>query len=63
MLASLWVGGAVITQLLAHQGHSTIKTEYEEVEPSAVHRKYLRTSAHRACAGGLLLCAHHRCQG
>jgi actin-related protein len=34
-----WVGGAVMAKLVAHQGHFMIKAEYEEVGPSAVHRK------------------------
>lgn len=34
-----WIGGAVMAKLVAHQGHFMIKAEYEEVGPSAVHRK------------------------
>ncbi|KAF8059415.1 ARP7 [Scenedesmus sp. PABB004] len=34
-----WVGGAVMAKLVAHQGHFMVKAEYEEIGPSAVHRK------------------------
>lgn len=34
-----WVGGAVMAKLVAYQSHFMIKAEYEEIGPSAVHRK------------------------
>lgn len=34
-----WVGGAVLAKLVAHQNHFMVKAEYEEIGPSAVHRK------------------------
>lgn len=34
-----WVGGAVMAKLVAYQGHWMCKAEYEELGPSAVHRK------------------------
>eukprot|EP00775_Hariotina_reticulata_P009584 gene9584-9747_t len=34
-----YIGGAVMAKLVAYQSHFMIKAEYEEIGPSAVHRK------------------------
>lgn len=34
-----WLGGAIMAKMVAYNSHFMIKAEYEEIGPSAVHRK------------------------
>jgi actin-related protein len=34
-----WLGGAIMAKMVAYNSHWMIKAEYEELGPSAVHRK------------------------